>query len=809
MSDGGQTTAQAFHRGHYETTRKGAAGLKPDAQQLIRQHEYLSALHETALEVINGVDLIELCRGIVARAGRLVGTSHAQVYHLDPATGEMEAKVATGALAYFRGRRLAPGEGASGRAWKTGQPVVVEDYDRWSGRLASFSHGRVSSVVAIPLKSVSEVVGLFIVAHVQPGRTFGQDELDLLSRFAQLASLALNNARLHASTQQALAERQQAEELQRDRNRVLELVAKGDPLPDVLKQIALTVERQHPGVVCSVLLLRQGSLYLGAAPSLPDAYVQAIDGLPVGPTAGSCGTACHRAETVIVEDIATDPLWEGYRELGLRHGIRACWSVPILSGAGQVRGTFAMYSREPRHPQETDLALLEMARDLAGLAIEHRRLTEQLDHQAHHDALTGLPNRALCEDRVHQAVARARRDKRVLALFMIDLDRFKRVNETLGHHVGDLLLVEVAQRFRACIRENDTLARWGGDEFAMILTDLETPAGAAHIAERVLDVLRAPIVVEEHELFVTASIGISLYPTDSGEPAELLRLADNAMYRAEEHGHNAYKFFAPAVGAAASERLLIENQLRRALNRGELEVYYQPQVVVRSGKLAGMEALLRWNHPELGLLTAGKFISIAEESGLIVPIGIWLIEQACRQTRSWQRLGYPSLRVAVNVSAMQFKRPDFVESIVRAFQRTELAAGCFEIELMESPMLRDVDAAARRIEACRSLGVGVAIDDFGTGYSSLSYLHRFRIDNLKIGQSFIQGIEAGEHSRQLVQAIIAVARSLGIRVTAEAVETPQQLRILRRLGCERAQGYLFAQALPVNEFEAFLKRSRL
>ncbi len=587
------------------------------------------------------------------------------------------------------------------------------------------------------------------------------------------------------------------------------MVAKGEPLPDILAQIALSVERQHPGVLCSILLLRQGCVYHGAAPNLPDEYVQAIDGQAIGPTAGSCWTACYRGETVIVDDIATDPLWDGYRELGLRHGFRACWSVPILSGAGQVLGTFALYSREPRHPRETDLAMLEMARRLAGLAIEHRHLTDQLAHQAHHDLLTGLPNRVLYEDRVHQAVARARREKRLVALFMIDLDHFKRVNDTLGHHIGDLLLVEVAQRFRACVRENDTLARWGGDEFTMILTDLEGPAGAAQIAERVLDALRAPIVVDEHELFVTASIGISLFPTDSQDPAELLRLADNAMYRVEEQGKNTYEFFTPAVGVVASERLMIETQLRRALTRGELQVYYQPQVVVRSGRLAGMEALLRWNHPEQGLLPAGKFISIAEESGLIVPIGIWLIEEACRQTRSWQRLGYHSLRVAVNVSAVQFKRPDFVESIVRALQRAELAAGCCEIELMESLMLRDVDAAAHQIEACRSLGVGVAIDDFGTGYSSLSYLHRFRIDNLKIGQPFIQEIEGGERSRQLVQAIIAVARSLGIRVTAEGVETPQQLRVLRRLGCERAQGYLLGQPLPVKEFEAFLERSRL
>ena len=809
MTDRGETTAQALDPAHSADTGKALAELTPEAHQLRRQNEYLSALHETALGLINRLDPVDLLEAIVTRASQLVGTSHAHVYLVDSERNEIEVKVAIGAVSHFRGYRLKRGEGLAGRVWQTGEPLVVDDYDRWPSRAPSFPYALLHGVVGMPLKSGADVVGVMVLAYVEQGRTFGYDELDLLSRFAQLAALTLDNARLYASAQQALAERKQAEQLERDRNRVLEMVAKSAALPDILTQITLMVERQHPGVLCSILLLRDGRLYHGAAPSLPDAYTHAIDGMAIGPAAGSCGTACYRGDAVIVDDIATDPLWEAYRELGLSNGFRACWSVPILSSAGQVLGAFAMYCREPRRPRDADLKMIETARSQAAVAIEHRQLTDQLAYQAHHDALTGLPNRVLYEDRLQQALAHAHRDGRFVALFMIDLDRFKRINDTLGHHVGDLVLTQVAQRLRACVRGNDTLARWGGDEFILILTDLNTPNDAAHIAETVLDILRMPFTIDEHELFVTASIGISLYPTDSQDPGELLRHADSAMYRADEQGKNAYEFFAPDVGAAASERLRIENQLRRAVERGELEVYYQPQVVVRSGRLMGVEALLRWNHPERGVLPAAEFISIAEESGLIVPIGTWLLEEACRQARSWQRSGfYPLLRVAVNVSTMQFRRPDFLESVVRALAQADLAAGFLELELVESLMMRDVEASARQMDGLRALGVTIAIDDFGTGYSSLSYLHRFRIDSLKIAQSFIQGIEGTETTRPLVQAIVAVARNLEIRVTAEGVETPQQLRFLRRLGCDRAQGYLLGKPLPVREFEAFLGRSR-
>lgn len=786
-----------------------SADLSSPEARLRRQHAYLSALHETALGLINRLDLSDLLEAIILRAGRLVGAEHGHIYLVDPQTDEIETKVAVGHGNHFLGMRLKRGEGLAGRVWATGEPLIVKDYDAWAGRSSQFPYSVLHGVVGMPLKSGSEVIGVMVLAYTNPGQAFGQDELELLGRFAQLASLALDNARLYSSLQTALAERKQAEQLERDRNRVLEMIAKGEPLSRILEQIALLIERQRPDTLCSILLLREGHLYHGAGPSLPSDYIQAVDGLAVGPSAGSCGTACFRGEIVVTEDIVTDPLWDGFRDIGLRHGLRACWSVPIFSSTEQVLGTFAMYSRLPSRPNAGDLELLETARRMASIAIEQHRLTDRLIHQAHHDPLTNLPNRILYEDRLQQALAHAEREGRFVALLLIDLDRFKRINDTFGHHVGDLLLKEVGRRLRSCARQNDTVARWGGDEFTMVLTDLETPGDAARVADRVLQVLRAPVCIEDHEFFITASIGISLFPSDAREPEELLRHADSAMYRAEEQGKNTYAFFSPQIAAAAAQRLKIETQLQRALERHEFALHYQPIVDLASGRVIGAEALIRWCPTGGEIIPAAEFISVAEESGLIVPIGAWALEEACRQARAWQRAGYCSwLRMAVNVSAMQFRRPDFSEVALRALRQAGLAAQFLELELTESLVMREIETSGRQLTSLRTLGLSIAIDDFGTGYSSLSYLPRLPVDILKIGRSFIRQIEGDPGVRQIIRAIVALARSLKIPVTAEGVETPDQLRFVRRLGCARAQGNFFGRPLPPEEFGRFLMRSR-
>ncbi len=598
--------------------------------------------------------------------------------------------------------------------------------------------------------------------------------------------------------------RKQAEALTHDRHRVLEGIARNEPLEDTLRALTRLVDGQIPEAACAIIVPWPEERSHVVSSDLPEVLGRAVAEVRAGPSS---------APRENLEDLGADA-WQGslsaaYLEAGLLHGWEGCWASPIFSGTGEALGALVVYSRRSGPQTGADLELLNVVQKLAAIAIDQRRLGDQLFHQATHDALTNLPNRALYEDRFRQAVAEADRHGRMLALLMIDLDRFKRINDTLGHEVGDQLLVEVARRFQRCIRAHDTLARWGGDEFTAILTGLHSARDVVPLAERLMETIRQPIDLAGHELFLTATIGISMFPTDSRDPAELLRQADSAMYRATEQGKNTYEFFTPAVGTTVSDRLKIENDLRRALERGELELYYQPVIVLASGKLAAVEALLRWNHPELGVVPASRFIPIAEESGLIVPIGGWVLEEACRRVRSWQRSGlYPLLRVAVNISYTQFRRHDFIDRVIEALKQAGLAPGFLELEMVESLVMHDINDAVRQLKALRALGVTIALDDFGTGYSSLGYLQQFQIDCLKIALPFVQGIENTETTRPLVQAIVAVSRSLGIRVTAEGVETPAQLAYLRRLGCDKAQGYLLGRPQPAGEFESFLQRSR-
>jgi len=429
------------------------------------------------------------------------------------------------------------------------------------------------------------------------------------------------------------------------------------------------------------------------------------------------------------------------------------------------------------------------------VAIEHRQLTDQLAYQALHDALTGLPNRALLEHRLDQTLAGARRHNWQLAVLFIDLDRFKQINDTLGHALGDQVLQRVAHRLEGCLRKSDFLARMGGDEFTVLLAELADSRDALRVAEKLLASFEEPFQIEGHDLFLTCSVGISLFPRDGKDAVTLQRKADTAMYRAKNRGKNSCEFFAPEFGVAALERLEIENSLRRALDNQELHLYYQPQVDA-GGKLAGFEALLAWHHPKLGMTSPAQFIPVAEESGMIVPIGSWVLAEACRQGAVWQHSGCPRVRVAVNVSATQFSRVDFIDTVTEALSVSGLDPSLLELELTEGVVVRDLEESIRQMERVRALGVGISIDDFGTGYSSLSYLRRLPIDALKIDQSFLQEIDREPNTIPLVKAIVALAHGLHLTVVAEGVENQGQLEALRNVGCDLFQGYLLGEPVP-------------
>ena len=443
--------------------------------------------------------------------------------------------------------------------------------------------------------------------------------------------------------------------------------------------------------------------------------------------------------------------------------------------------------------------VLTMASDISERKANERKVA----WLAYHDALTGLPNRLLLEDRLKQAMAQADRSRSKVALLFLDLDNFKRINDTLGHAVGDLLLKEVSTRLRGCVRDTDTISRQGGDEFVLLLGELAESDAAMPAISMVLQRLDEPFFAEGHELSTSASIGVTLYPDDGQDFDTLRKKADMAMYRAKEAGRNTYRFFDEAMNVEALEHLQLRNGLRRALDRHELVLHYQPQVDLRTQRVIGAEALIRWNHPELGMVSPGRFIPVAEDSGLIVPIGEWVIGEACRQAVAWQGLGLPALLMAVNLSAVQFKRGNVEDTVTQALAASGLAPHLLELELTESILVQNVEQVLATLKRIKALGVKLSIDDFGTGYSSLSYLKRFDIDKLKIDQSFIRDLATDPDDAAIVNAIIQMARSLGLRTIAEGVETADMLHRLQGFGCDEAQGYYLARPMPADEFPAY------
>jgi diguanylate cyclase (GGDEF)-like protein len=605
-----------------------------------------------------------------------------------------------------------------------------------------------------------------------------------------------------------------AAQLDRDRNQVLEMVARNTSIVEILHHLAGMVEHQRPGLIGSILLARDGRLYHAAAKDVPEAFLQAIDGAVIAhdsplPLARFFS---HEPDAYISPDIGADENWAAFRELAARHELHACWALPFFSGAHEMLGVFAAYLREPRAPSTRDIELIAAASNLAAIAVEHRQLTDRLYHQAQHDALTGLPNRLLFHDRLNQAIMLARRHQNMAGLIYLDLDRFKIINDTLGHGIGDGLLQQVAERLERNIRQNDTLARMGGDEFTLVLNELNGPQGAVRVAQKLLAAFQKPFFVDAHELYVTASIGVSVYPADGDTPEELLRTADNALYRSKERGRNTYQLYSNEMSAAIHERLAIENALRFAQLRNEFSVHYQPQIDLESRRLSGVEALLRWRSEQYGVVPPDRFIPIAEENGLIVPIGGWCLAQACRETHTILGELAPSFKVAVNVSALQFARADFVEQIIETLQTTGLAPTQLELELVESTVVRDISDTIAKLNRLRAIGVDVAIDDFGTGYSSLAYLQRLPISTLKIDRVFVREMASegsvGRNSRGIVRAIIMLAQHIGIRVIAEGVETEEQLQYLSDAGCSIAQGYLFSKPLPATELQQHAEQIR-
>ncbi|MBW7902962.1 MAG: EAL domain-containing protein [Rhodocyclaceae bacterium] len=454
-----------------------------------------------------------------------------------------------------------------------------------------------------------------------------------------------------------------------------------------------------------------------------------------------------------------------------------------------------------RDPQERLTHYVAVFSDIS----ERKAAQERIEYLARHDPLTGLPNRMTLADRLEQALAHAERTQTRIALLFLDLDRFKTINDSLGHPVGDALLQELTRRLKGAVRETDTVSRLGGDEFVILAGGLGDPEMAADIAAKILAAVHRPFLVDSHRLSTSTSIGITLYPDDGADFDTLLKKADIAMYHAKDAGRNTYRFFTEQMNAHAHERLLVQNHLRQAIERNELVLHFQPQVALDSGRIVGVEALVRWRSPELGLVPPDRFIPMAEESGAIVDVGDWVLREACRQARAWCDEGLPALPVAVNISALQLRHGDFVERVLRTLDETGHDPAMLELEFTESILIQDIARVLDQVRRLKAIGISIAIDDFGTGYSSLAYLKQLDVDRLKIDRSFIRDIGSDPDDDAIVRAVTQMARSLRLKLIAEGTETVEQTRFLLAEGCCEAQGFLYSPPLAADDFAALYR----
>ncbi len=578
----------------------------------------------------------------------------------------------------------------------------------------------------------------------------------------------------------------------------LEGVARDLPVQTVMNRLCLQAERLAAGAICSILSVdAMGRLHHLASPSLPEDYSAAIDGLEIGPAVGSCGTAAYLGKSIEVTDIANDPLWTEFKGLALPLGLRACWSTPIRASDGRVIGAFAFYYHSCRGPSAPDRTIVEACVNLCAIALEQEERKARIHRLAYFDALTGAPNRASFERQARAMLSAAVRDNSVLAIHWINLDNFKSVNDTLGHQAGDAALRIVTQRLSSALRANEFFARLGGDEFVVLQCPAKRDEDIEDLARRLAAAASEPIVFGSGSSASTsARIGVARAPRDGVTLAELMKKADLALYETKRNGRRSFSFFDEEIEARFAARWLLEKDLEQALARNEFELHFQPIVDLAKTELAGFEALLRWRRPGHGLLTPPHFLEAAEKAGLIGEIGAFVLEEACKLGASLPK----PLRIAVNLSPTQLLEPSFALQVAKAVLKNSFSPRRLELEITESALLLENGATLACLSDLRRLGASIALDDFGTGFSALSHLRVFPVDRIKIDRSFVQEVDRDNKSAAVVRAIIGLARELGLKTTAEGIETHSQLRMLQSLGCDEIQGYLVSRPKPLQVF---------
>lgn len=593
--------------------------------------------------------------------------------------------------------------------------------------------------------------------------------------------------------------------------KALESMVQEKPLSATLDLICLEVERIVPDIAATILEVdRQGYLHPLASPSFPMTYSHRLDGLEIGPKVGSCGTAAWRKESVFVKDIATDPLWEqdsATRNQVLSLGYKGCWSTPFFNKAKEVIGTFAFYFRQV--PDKNMISFYQYFVNactyLCALAIEREKTRQHIRQLAFYDTLTKLPNRALLQATIDQVIETAIHEDEALAVLFIDLDRFKKVNDSLGHKAGDDLLNGVATRLRSALKSTEVVGRLSGDEFVVILPHCGTDQVTARV-EHLQAILSEPMLIEKTSIAISASVGIAMFPMDGRDIDTLLSRADMAMYQAKKKGQGNFCFFSVEMNQKAQEKLILENALRQAVIENQLELYYQPQFDLNSNRLYGVEALARWNHSKLGHILPSVFIPIAEECGLVMTIGYWALEEACSQLSKWRAQGMNIPKMSVNLSAISFHDLSLPTIITNLLKRFNLKPQVLTLELTETILLDTNQNTVTTLAQIHQLGVRLSMDDFGTGYASLSCLHRLSVNELKLDRSFVACLETDEIARALSGAILDIGKNLNLDVVAEGIETEAQNKFLCNQGYNIVQGHLFAKAMNPQELEVWWKK---
>jgi len=587
-------------------------------------------------------------------------------------------------------------------------------------------------------------------------------------------------------------------------DKVVGALLKEESLENVLALMCQEIERIAPEVIVSILSVDpNGILHPLASPGLPVEYSRAIEGLAIGPIAGSCGTAAHRGKPVLVTDINNDPLWADYKALAEKAGLRACWSIPVRNSCGRVAATFALYFRECRGPDTLHAHLVTAGTHLCMLALEREEARQAIRRMAYYDGLTGLPNRNLLLAKAQRTIAEVAREQAELAVLFVDLDRFKQVNDALGHAAGDELLQVMAQRLSSVLRESDIVGRLSGDEFVLVLPR-RNATQVTRFLERLKRVLSFPAPIAGTSVVLSASIGISLFPGDGQDMESLLQCADIAMYQAKRAERGSFSFFLEEMNRIAQSRLILETALRMALAGEGLELVYQPQINLHSGTLVGVEALARWDHPTLGIISPERFIPLAEECGLINELSQWVLQTACGQLAQWREQGLTVPSLSINLSPINFHNLNLAAQITQQLQRYELQAADLCVEVTEGVLLSNSPGTEQTLKELHALGVRLAIDDFGTGYSSLGYLRHLPISELKLDKSFVDDLECDASCRALSESVIGIGRGLSLLVVAEGIEHAAQRDILKAQGYEVGQGYFFSVPLPAGAFRQWL-----